>query len=214
MYNKAMDESLSPEEKLLDLENLRDAIAELDINEYDDAVQEFLREVQGPKPDSYILGQAATLLLQDEIDFAPELAELDIEPDEELIMIFIAAGADVNARNAYGNTPLCIAAQNGYEEIVQILLEEGAKKEERNAKGQLPVDLASSPALIEALMPKGLRPLTEDGETAEGFELGGDNVEKLPDFIEDADCGEADEDFFAPGKDCGLGDIPPAPRRN
>jgi len=209
-----MDASLSSEEKLLDLENLRDAIAELDINEYDDAVQEFLREVQGPNPESYILRQAATLLLQDEVDLSPELAELDIEPDEELIMIFIAAGADVNARNAYGNTPLCIAAKNGYEEIVQILLEEGAKKEQRNAQGKLPADLASTPALIAALMPEGSIALGYGDERADGFESGDENVDKLPDFIKDADCAEADEDYFAPGNDCGLGEIPSAPRKN
>ena len=187
------DESTSPT-YTPNWEELAQLASEFDPEDFDDAVQEFLRELMKDQPDTTTLTEAATLLLQDEIDFSPDLQEVGIEPDESLIELFILAGAQVNERNPYGDLPLCLAASYGYESIVELLLEAGAQPNLANAQGNYPADVACTPALIERLMVP---------EVLQREELGAD----LPDFVLDADSGtEPDEDFFAPRHDCGCGD--------
>lgn len=162
--------SVSEDEKpQVSMEELRDMAEELDPEEFDEPVQEFLRELmQGG--DVARLRPAATLLLQDEIDLAPELAEMGVEPDEGLISLLLAVGADVNARNPYGQAPLHVAARYGYEAIVSLLLTAGADARRRDAAGRCAAELALTPALAARLA----LPSTE-GELA------------LPPEIEDAD---------------------------
>ncbi len=200
-------------EKIIDWAQARELAEQLDVESYDEAVVNFLTELLSNKPDYHLLEQAATMLLQDELDLPPDLEEYGVEPDEDLIELFILAGADLNARNAYGETPLGLVARHGYEDIAGYLLRAGARKEQANTQGQLPVDVASTPALIELLMPekrKGADELIAGADAADGF--------TLPDYIEDADI-EAPEDAedaaearFAPQFDCGLGDEKPARR--
>ncbi len=154
------------------LEELRALAKELEGEEYDDAVVEFLGELRrGADPRS--LRQAATLLLQDEIDLAPELADMGVEPDEALIELLIACGADLDARNAYGQPPLHLAARYGYESIVDMLLSAGASARCRNDKGQLPAALAATPELAAKLAPaptpgnEGEPPLPPEVEDAD-----------------------------------------------
>jgi ankyrin repeat protein len=52
----------------------------------------------------------------------------------EAIKQHLAAGTDVNAKDAVGNTPLIVAAGNGYNEIAELLIAEGA---DVNAKGSI-----------------------------------------------------------------------------
>ncbi len=135
------------------LEELRDMARELDPEDFDDDVQQFLAELLRTE-DPGELRQAATLLLQDEIDLSPELAAMGVEPEEGLIALLLACGADVAARNAYGQPPLHLAAQYGYEGIVDMLLTAGASIRQRNEKGQYAAELAATPELREKLMPE------------------------------------------------------------
>ncbi len=148
-----------------------------DLDEYDVDVQQFIIELLNGL-DAAELARAATLLLQDEIDFAPELAAMGVEPDEELIALLLASGADVSARNAYGQLPLHLAAQYGYESIVDMLLTAGASVRQRNDKGQYAAELAATPELAAKLQPPTLP--TEDF-------FGAEEGEPLPPEIEDAD---------------------------
>ena len=145
--------TISDEEKpQVSLEDLRELAADLDPDDFDEPVQEFLAELmQTDKLDD--LQKAATLLLQDEVDFSPELADMGIEPDEGLITLLIATGADVNALNPYGQAPLHLAAQYGYTSIAAMLLSAGAKVTVRNYAGQLPVELARDEELKARLAP-------------------------------------------------------------
>lgn len=188
----------------------RDLARDLEAEEYDEDVQEFLSELLASKPSASEaqLQQAATLLLQDEVDFSPELRSMGIEPDEELIELFIACGAEVNARNSFGELPLVLAARYGYTDIVDMLLDAGANKNAHNAHGQQAADLAATPELIEKLMPTELRSGSESSDTTDATDFLADQTGEeapLPPFVEDADWGESDEDFFAPKHDCGLG---------
>lgn len=134
-------------------EDLRAIAEELDPDDYDEPVQEFLEEIaKGNNVED--LRQVATLLLQDEVDFSPDLRKVGVEPDEKLIALLLTAGADVNARNPYGELPLHLASRYGYTEIAKMLLAAGAKRDLRNARGELAIALAANRELIDLLAPQ------------------------------------------------------------
>lgn len=144
---------ISDEEKpTISLDELRDMAADLDPDDFDEPVQLFLEELMN-SDDLPTLRQAATLLLQDEIDLSPDLASMGVEPDEDLITLLIAVGADVNARNAYGQPPLHLAACYGYESIVNRLLTAGASLRTRDIHGRFAAAVAATPALSALLEP-------------------------------------------------------------
>jgi cytohesin len=57
-----------------------------------------------------------------------------------LVRLFLARGADVNARNLRGLTPLHQAAQRGHKEIVELLIQKGAEVNARDEDGLTPLD--------------------------------------------------------------------------
>jgi ankyrin repeat protein len=61
---------------------------------------------------------------------------------EEIIAFLIEQGADVNALDADGQTPIFFAALSHRADLVALLLSHGAKKDVRDKKGKLPIDLA------------------------------------------------------------------------
>lgn len=140
------------EKPRVSVEELRDMAADLDPDDFDEPVQEFLEELMRID-DPAELRQAATLLLQDEIDLSPDLAAMGVEPDEGLIILLLAVGADVNARNAYGQPPLHLAAHYGYEAIVDRLLAAGANLRTRNVHGRFAAEVAATPSLAAKLEP-------------------------------------------------------------
>ena len=140
------------EKPRVSVEELRDMAADLDPDDFDEPVQEFLEELMRCD-DPAELRQAATLLLQDEIDLSPDLAAMGVEPDEGLIILLLAVGADVNARNAYGQPPLHLAAHYGYESIIDRLLAAGANLRTRNVHGRFAAEVAATPALAAKLEP-------------------------------------------------------------
>lgn len=162
-------------------EDLREMAADLDPDDFDEPVQEFLDALMnGEDPET--LSRAATLLLQDEVDLAPDLAAVGVEPDSALIALLLAAGADVNARNAYGQPPLHLAAYYGYENIVDQLLAAGANLRTRNMHGRFAAEVAATPSLAARLEP----PYHPEDDAP------------LPPEIEDAD--------YEPGHDCCCGE--------
>ena len=54
----------------------------------------------------------------------------------------LAAGADVNAKNDGGFTPLHAAALNGHKEIAELLIEKGANLNAKDRRGRTPLDQA------------------------------------------------------------------------
>ena len=139
--------TVSDEDKpKVSVEDLRELAAELDPEDFDEPVQNFLAELM-QTTDAEDLKQAATLLLQDEVDFSPELAAMGVEPDVGLITLLIATGADVNALNPYGLSPLHVAAKYNYAHIVDMLLTAGAKVTVRSQDGKFAVDYAEDAEL-------------------------------------------------------------------
>lgn len=74
--------------------------------------------------------------------------------DRRIAKALIAAGADVNAKQRHGWTPLHGAAHSGDHEIVQLLLERGADPSATHDEGKTALDLAreSSHAVVVALL--------------------------------------------------------------
>jgi ankyrin repeat protein len=60
----------------------------------------------------------------------------------DTVRLLLDAGADVNATQAGGFTPLPQAAAAGKQEIVQLLLDHGARKDARCDQGKLPCEYA------------------------------------------------------------------------
>ncbi len=190
-YNEVMSDSqwnsvtLEDEEKpRVTLEDLREMASDLDPDDYDEPVQEFLEALMQGE-DEETLRRAATLLLQDEVDLAPDLASVGVEPDTALIALLLAAGADVNARNAYGQPPLHLAAFYGYETIVEQLLAAGANLRTRNLHGRFAAEVAATSSLAARLEP----PYHPDDDAP------------LPPEIEDADY---DPEEACAHHDCGC----------
>jgi hypothetical protein len=140
------------EKPRVQLEELQEMAADLDPDDFDEPVQEFLEALMNGE-DRETLQRAATLLLQDEVDLAPDLASMGVEPDCGLIALLLATGADVNARNAYGQPPLHLAAYYGYETIVDQLLAAGANLRTKNSHGRFAADVAATPSLAARLEP-------------------------------------------------------------
>lgn len=169
-------------------EELREMAADLDPEDFDEPVQEYLDAIMnGEAPET--LRQAATLLLQDEVDLAPDLASMGVEPDCGLIALLLAAGADVNARNAYGQPPLHLAAYYGYETIVDQLLAAGANLRTRNLHGRFAAEVAATPSLAARLEP----PYHPEDDAP------------LPPEIEDADYVPETEHDCCGDSDCSCG---------
>jgi len=66
------------------------------------------------------------------------------EPSTELVQALLEAGADVNAVDSGGSTPLAEAMPNGNVEIAKILLAAGADPAVKNKHGETAHDVAKA----------------------------------------------------------------------
>ncbi|HOZ72976.1 MAG TPA: ankyrin repeat domain-containing protein [Spirochaetales bacterium] len=93
---------------------------------------------------------------------------LEAKPSIDFIELALAAGASVDDRDAFGRSPLHVAATNGYAEIAELLVAAGADRFVRDSGGATPAVIALSrgDAMIAALF--GASPNDADylGETA------------------------------------------------
>jgi hypothetical protein len=89
---------------------------------------------------------------------------------ESTIKGCLAVGADLTARDDWGNTPLHFAAWHGSPESVKALLAAGADAKVRNVVGDTPLHVAATsrgPESVEVLLRAGADPSArnEDGRT-------------------------------------------------
>jgi len=61
---------------------------------------------------------------------------------KEVAELLIAKGADVNAKNKFGWTPLYWTAYGGHKEIVELFIAKGAAVNAKDDDGRTPLDMA------------------------------------------------------------------------
>lgn len=71
--------------------------------------------------------------------------------DSRIAKALIAAGADVNAKQRHGWTPLHGAAHSGDRELVELLLVHGADPDVKHQEGKTALDLAREGRHIEIM---------------------------------------------------------------
>lgn len=106
----------------------------------------YLRLLHGPAKAQRLLGQKLLWLLE------------DYQLDPEHFRALIDAGADVNAKDEDGQTPLHYAADRGHSEALKVLINAGADVNAKNENGWTPLhdlcfddpDLQTLQALIDA----------------------------------------------------------------
>jgi len=87
-----------------------------------------------------------------------------------IMRALLRAGADPNAKNKYGNTPLIVALNSGNAELLRILVAAGARGNQKNNAGQTAYDIAQGrmfpPIFCEILLPAsaGTKRLRPEGE--------------------------------------------------
>lgn len=82
-----------------------------------------------------------------------------------IVRLLLAAGADIQARDVVGNTPLHVAAQAGHNRVVKILLESGASMVAVSQSGMTPLHRAASKGkelTCNLLLRRGADPRAED----------------------------------------------------
>lgn len=86
--------------------------------------------------------------------------------------LFIAAGMKTDARNADGETPLTIAAEQNYTRIIDLLLAGGADPNVGDATGATPLMHATRKASLDAmtkLLDRGANPNATDRDGSTPF---------------------------------------------
>ena len=105
-----------------------------------------------------------------------------------ICFIFQVRGADPNAENSNSETPLLIAAKEGYEDIAELLINHGADINFQNYYGETPFLCAikeGNKKLIELLFEKGFEPDGDDmAWLAEDLDLFSFVLDKFADKVD------------------------------
>ena len=70
------------------------------------------------------------------------------------VKLLVSLGADVNARDYNGNTPLHHASSRGDNQVVMYLVEHGADVTALNRRGQTTADMANGPTQRVQIFPE------------------------------------------------------------
>ena len=103
--------------------------------------------------------------------------------DLQKVVLLLEKGAELEARDTAGGTPLMIAAGgSSTPEIVQLLIEKGAEVNARSTIGLTPLMFAagdsSTPGIVQLLLEKGADALAKDKEGKKAIDHAQEN-EKL-----------------------------------
>jgi len=105
-------------------------------------VGEKLKPYSEGGPDRENFGETTALQAAAGVGWRDEVSRGRDQDAIEAIKLLIARGADINAANGGGNTPLHGAAMRGSPAIVEFLLKAGADPARKNARGLTAMDIA------------------------------------------------------------------------
>jgi ankyrin repeat protein len=86
---------------------------------------------------------------------------------EQVVMLLLESGAELDDEDSEGTTPLSLAIANGHEAVVKLLLEKGAKLDYKDSDGKMPLLLAAAnghEAVVKLLLESGAELDDEDSE--------------------------------------------------
>lgn len=84
-----------------------------------------------------------------------------------IVRLLLESGADVNAKNALGQTSLLYASYAGFGRVAKLLVDKGASCRYQDSNGRSPLHYAARegrPALVELLLGKGADPSLKDDQ--------------------------------------------------
>jgi ankyrin repeat protein len=87
--------------------------------------------------------------------------------DVELAQVLLEHGAEIQARDRRGRTPILLASQSRHVELAQVLLEHGAETEARDIDGRTPILIASDKGhvvLVQLLLKHGAETEARDND--------------------------------------------------
>jgi ankyrin repeat protein len=95
----------------------------------------------------------------------PEYVAYELAAPQKMVRDLIARGADINAADAEGKTPLMMAAMHDWPDVVKTLLAAGAAAKPRDGEGRSAIDYAAPTdrATIDALRKAGASPSGRSG---------------------------------------------------
>ena len=117
--------------------------------------------------------------------------------DKEWMEFLLAKGADVNARDGHGETPLVIASNLSFVEGVDLLLRHGARVDEPSSTGETPLISAvhrRDLAMMRVLLAGGANPDRADnsGRSARDYAMLGGKNNTVITLIESASQNQGD----------------------
>ena len=120
-----------------------------------------------------------------------------IDSDIEQVRLNISAGANVNAKDAMGYTPLFYAAQNGREDVADLLISAGADVNVKDRTGNTPLHYAAVGGhydVCELLLEEGANPNAKNlmGGTAMAMAKGQGHHE-IVELLSEYESGKFDE---------------------
>ncbi len=104
------------------------------------------------------LNRNTKLYLKDNTILIEASVEYNQHVGTDIIEVLIILGIDVNIKDIYGNTPLCVAAHNGHLNIVQFLVDKGADINIKSNQGFTPLYVAAHNGhlnIVQFLVDKG-----------------------------------------------------------
>jgi CubicO group peptidase (beta-lactamase class C family) len=97
-----------------------------------------------------------------------------LQGDVDAVAQYIEAGSDLDARDAYGSTPLIVAVTFGKPEVVRLLLQAGADPEIPNSDGSAPLQIAAflgHADVVKALLDAGADRHSRNASGATAYDI-------------------------------------------